>query len=310
MTYHIAINMDDRYIEHASTMLTSVFYNNPDLKFAIHVITAKLSKRVVKALQELIVDQYHQELYIYPLTEQQTSPFPEYVNSHISMAANYRLFVADILPETVHTVLYLDCDLVADANIKPLFELTLGDKAVAAVEDMWSGKEDNYQRLGYARQYGYFNSGVMLIALDYWRSHNLSKVFTDFLNTHPHLRFVDQDILNGVLHEHWLALPLRWNVQDGFLRRTCRIRTEYLDQVTEASKHPAIIHFTGSRKPWDEDCMNPYQDKYFKYLDMTPYKGHRPSISEHWKRKQRIDRLLIRLHLKRRRYRKDLGGLY
>lgn len=30
MTYHIAINMDDRYIEHASTMLTSVFYNNPD----------------------------------------------------------------------------------------------------------------------------------------------------------------------------------------------------------------------------------------------------------------------------------------
>lgn len=148
MTYNIAINMDDRYIEHASTMLTSVFYNNPELKLAIHVITAKLSEPVIEELRELVTDQYHQELYIYQLTEQQTSPFPEYVNSHISMAANYRLFVADILPETVHTVLYLDCDLVVEASLQPLFDLNLEGKAVAAVEDMWSGKEDNYLRLG------------------------------------------------------------------------------------------------------------------------------------------------------------------
>lgn len=310
MTYNIAINMDDRYIEHASAMLTSVFYNNPSMKFAIHVITAKLSEPVIEELRELVTGRYHQELYIYQLTEQQTSPFPEYVNSHISMAANYRLFVADILPKTVHTVLYLDCDLVVEAHLQPLFDLNLEGKAVAAVEDMWSGKEDNYQRLGYPRQYGYFNSGVMLISLDYWRSYELSKKFTDFLNTHPHLLFVDQDILNGVLHEHWLSLPLEWNVQDGFLRRKCKIRKEYVDQAVAASKHPAILHFTGSRKPWDEDCMSPYRNEYFKYLDMTRYKGHRPVISEHWKRKLKTDRLLIRLHLKSRRYRKDLGGAY
>lgn len=310
MTYHIAINMDDRYIEHASAMLTSVFYNNPDMKFAIHVITSKLSDTVIKELKALITGQYRQELHIHQLTEQQTSSFPEYVNSHISMAANYRLFVADILPETVHTVLYLDCDLVVEANLQPLFDLNLEGRAVAAVEDMWSGKEDNYLRLGYPRKYGYFNSGVMLISLDYWRSHELSRMLTDFLNTHPHLLFVDQDILNGVLHEHWLPLPLEWNVQDGFLRRKCRIRKEWLGKAVKASRHPFIIHFTGSRKPWDEDCISPYQDEYFKYLDMTSYKGHRPFISEHWKRKLRIDRLLVRLHLKSRRYRKDLGGLY
>lgn len=308
MVYHIAINIDDKYIEHASAMLVSLFYHNRELHFAVHVITSQLTTSTIESLKLLVSGQYHHELFIHQLDTRQTDRFPEYHNSHISMAANYRLFLADILPSDIHRVLYLDCDLIVKGSIKPLVESPLSDNAVAAVEDMWSGKEDCYQRLGYSRHDGYFNSGVMVISLDYWRHHQLSKQFIAYLESHPHLVFVDQDILNGVLHDKWMHLPLCWNLQDGFLRRKRKIRKELLGKVDDACKNPKIIHFTGSRKPWDEDCMNPYKEEYFKYLDMTTFHGKRPQISAHWRRKALLSKLLIALHLKSRRYRKDFGG--
>lgn len=310
MTYHIALNMDDQYLEHALAMLVSVFHNNPDLHFAIHVITAGLSPTTIEGLDDLIEGQYHNELQVHELSGQTAGLFPGYVNSHISQAANYRLFVANILPETIDKVLYLDCDLIVEGDLKTLLDFPLDDNAIGAVEDMWSGKDDNYKRLGYPRQYGYFNSGVMMISLSHWREHNLSERFVDFYNAHPNLLFVDQDILNGVLHGKWQHLPLAWNIQDGFLRRKCRVRKEMMPEVVDACKHPMIIHFTGSRKPWNYDCLSPFRDEYFKYVDMTAFRGTRPKAPLRWSCKLALDRLLFVLHLKKKRYRESLGGKY
>lgn len=309
-TYHIALNIDDKYLEHASATLASVFHNNIELHFAIHVITAGLSKDTIKSLNEFIVNRHHNEFYIYKLSNNNAELFSGYANSHISQAANYRLFIANILPENIDRVLYLDCDLIVKSNIKPLFDLNLKSMAVAAVEDMWSGKNNNYIRLDYPRKYGYFNSGVMMISLKYWREHELSKLFVEFFKSHPKLIFIDQDILNGVLHAKWLKLPLAWNVQDGFLRCNCRVRQNIMADVDEACKHPLIIHFTGSRKPWNYNCLSPFCDEYFKFIDMTDFKGTRPIKPILWTFKLAIDRLLLALRLKTRRYRKSVGGRY
>ncbi len=310
MTYHIALNMDDQYLEHASAMLVSVFHNNPSLHFAIHVITAGLSTASTKGLNDLVARQYHNELQVHKLSGQSAGLFPGYVNSHISQAANYRLFVADILPSEIDKVLYLDCDLIVRGDLKTLFDTPLDGNAIGAVEDMWSGKDDNYKRLGYSREYGYFNSGVMMISLSYWREHSLSDRFVDFHKSHPDLLFVDQDILNGVLHDKWLHLPLACNVQDGFLRRKCRVRQEMMPEVMKACENPLIIHFTGSRKPWNHNCLSPFRDEYFTYVDMTAFRGTRPTTPLRWSCKLAIDRLLFALHLKRKRYRESLGGKY
>ena len=310
MTYHIALNMDDQYLEHALAMLVSVFHNNPCLHFTVHVITAGLSKASIDGLNELVARQYRNELQIHELSGRNARLFPGYANSHISQAANYRLFVADILPQTIDKVLYLDCDLIVTGDLKTLFDIPLNDNAIAAVEDTWSGKDDNYCRLGYSREYGYFNSGVMMISLSHWREHNLSERFVDFYKSHPNLLFVDQDILNGVLHDKWQHLPLAWNVQDGFLRRKCRVRKEMMSEVVDACKHPLIIHFTGSRKPWNYDCLSPLRYEYFTYVDMTAFRGSRPTTPMRWSCKLAMDRLLFTLHLKKKRYRESLGGKY
>ena len=69
----------------------------------------------------------------------------------------------------MHKIIYLDCDLIVEQQLSKLFNYDIGRYPIAAVEDMWSGKDDNYERLGYDRKYGYFNSGVLLINLDMWR---------------------------------------------------------------------------------------------------------------------------------------------
>lgn len=301
-TLHLALNMDDRYLQHAVVMLTSVFVNSPGAHFVVYVLTDGLSDGVKTQLSHFIEKDYGNECHICELSEAQAHLFPEYVNSHISLAANYRLFLSEFLPEDVHKVLYLDCDLVVEESVESLFTLNMDVAPVAAVEDMFSGKSEVYERLGYPYEEGYFNSGVLLVNLDAWRSRKLSLKFVEFAQSHDNLVFYDQDTLNGVLHGQWLALPPRWNVQDGFLRRHCHVREEKMEMVRAEAVHPAIVHYSGHRKPWLYDHLNPYANRYYHYLDMTSWKGWRPEVPAAYRRRQALYQVLYAIHLKPKRY--------
>ena len=116
------------------------------------------------------------------------------------------------------------------------------------------------------------------------------------------LIFNDQDILNGLLHDRKLLIPFRWNIQDGFLRKRRHLRQQAIPKLIEELKHPVIIHFTGHRKPWLHICQSPYQKLFFKYLDMTRWKGIRPQTPWSWKLKTLIDSILYAMHLKVQKY--------
>lgn len=73
---------------------------------------------------------------------------------------------------------------------------------------MWSGKEDNYKRLHYPSSDSYFNSGVLLINLDYWREKKLMYKALDYIAKNGNnLVFYDQDVLNALLHNSRVFLP-------------------------------------------------------------------------------------------------------
>lgn len=297
---HIACNIDDNYIMQCCTTLVSVMYNNRDEQITFHIISSNLSEKVKETISKEIAE-YHQyvSFYIYKAN----ATLPSFESAHISSAAYLRLFVADILPQNINKVLYLDCDLIVDGKIKELWNIDISSCAAAAVEDMWSGKKNNYQRLAYPEKFSYFNSGVLLINLEFWRQHNISQQSIDYASKHSqNLIFNDQDILNALIYDKKKLVSFKWNVQDGFLRKKKKLRTESLPKLLEDLKHPVIIHFTGHRKPWLYLCLNPYQELFFKYVDMTKWKGTRPNIPVSWKVKSLIDRILYILHLKVQKY--------
>ena len=299
---NIVLNTDSQFVVHCCTMLSSLFENNKNSKFNIHIISGGLTAHCVNDIKNLVEEKYNQELYFYIIDSDKLNYFPKYKNSHISEAANYRLFIDKILPSDIDKVLYLDCDLIVNSSLEQLWNIDLSSCPIAAVEDMWSGKDDNYIRLGYEKKYGYFNSGVLLINLQWWRQNNICEKFVEYLKRHNNLKFVDQDILNGIFYENRKLISFKWNVQDGLLRRKPKVRRLCMSKLQNEIKFPAIIHFTGSRKPWDYDCLNPYREKYFYYLDMTNFKHTRPSKPIIFKLKLMVDKILYFLYLKPRKY--------
>lgn len=300
----IAFNIDDNYVMQCCTTIVSVLHNNPDTPITFHVVGSGLGSASKARLQE-VVEGRGQRVCFYDIDEERLSAYSLFDQSgHISMATYYRLFVADILPASIDKLLYMDCDLVVDGSLAPLWNTDVSPYAVAAVEDMWSGKADNYSRLGYDAAYTYFNAGVLLVNLDYWRRHHVARLSSAYVVEHAgKLKFNDQDVLNGLFYDKKLLLPFQWNVQDGLLRKRRKIRAEAVPQLDRDLQQPVIIHFTGHRKPWNFDCISPYRSLFFRYLDMTPWQGTRPVYPLKWRVKTVVDGVLYALRLKPRKYR-------
>ncbi len=303
-TIHIACNIDTSYVKYCIVMLTSLFENNREVRFHIHVIAGELSEDARKQLCDWVEKRYLQRLTIYEAGKDLLQGCMIYGHSHISLATYYRIFLETILPQDLQKVIYLDCDLVVNGSIQDFWDTDVSDYAVGCVEDMWSGKSDNYTRLHYDASFSYFNAGVLLVNLNYWREIGFQQKAVKYISRHVNeLVFNDQDVLNALLHDCKLFLPFRYNVQDGFLRRKRRIRPEVIATLDQELLHPVIIHYTGGKKPWQYKSQNPYKNLYFHYLDLTPWKEERPVPPFPYKLKRLVDKFLYLTRLAKPKYR-------
>lgn len=91
-----------------------------------------------------------------------------------------RLLLTDFLPQDMHRVLYLDCDTLVDGPLETLEKLELEDSyAMAAVPELAMPPAQK-KNIGLQPEDQYYNSGVLLINLDYWRNNNLKQQFIDY----------------------------------------------------------------------------------------------------------------------------------
>lgn len=198
----------------------------------------------------------------------------------------YRLLLADILPESVHKVLYLDADIIVRHNLTKLYDTNIDNVALAAVTEP-DGSDGSCERLGYPSELGYFNSGVILFNLDYFRKNNVTEKLINFIKENPEkLGCPDQDTLNFVLRNEKRMLPLKYNVQEGFFR----VRPEALatKEQLSAIQDPYIVHFTTNEKPWKKSCRHPLRNLYYEYRKATPWA--KSTFMEHFRHKRVISR--------------------
>ena len=273
---HIACNIDSNYVRHCAVTLVSLFENNKKEQFMVHVIADNLQESLQKTLENLCA-QYQNHIAFYPPSLELLKGFEiRKFSKRISMATYYRCLLSDILPRDIERVLYLDCDIVVLGNIRPFYDTPLADVGVAAVEDIGCGETRRYEILNYPMKDSYFNAGVLLINLTFWRGHQVGKACIEYFRKYPErILFNDQDLLNSLLCRHKTFVPLKWNMQDGFYRNTTALGEEWDKAHAEDLRHPVVLHYT-NRKPWEYDSQHPLRDEYFKYLDLTPWKGKRP----------------------------------
>lgn len=132
-----------------------------------------------------------------------------------STACYLRLFTPSLLPNA-DKALYLDCDLIINGNLKELFDTNIDGFAVAAVRNATLSYIIVKYYLGFDYwEDGYFNIGVLLMNLKFWRERNLQNLLFSYLSSYR-VSLQDQDALNIILHGYVLWLHPKWNCRTGY----------------------------------------------------------------------------------------------
>jgi lipopolysaccharide biosynthesis glycosyltransferase len=182
---------------------------------------------------------------------------------HTTRVSWARVLIPELLPSYIRRAVYLDNDVLVRRDLSPLFELDLGGAALAAVGDFAVASEPHPLWGDSAGRY--FNSGVLVIDVERWRSASLaSRVLAHASAQTRPFPYADQDALNAVV-EDWCELSPEWNVQQGFLWRPAL--TESLSRQRKTLyDRAAILHFTGASKPWHSDSTAPGTTKWVREL--------------------------------------------
>ncbi len=284
----IVCTFDNNYSQHCGVLLASLFENNKNICFDIYIVSDFIDD-VNKSRPFALVRDYSQRLYYIQIDKKKFEGLPFGGKfSHISLATYYRLMLPEVLPVTLDKILYLDCDIIVNGRIESLWNIDLKYYTIGAVEDNIVISSEAPRRLGYPVQSSYFNAGVMLMNLSLMRDIQFTK--NAFVYIEQHLKEIvyhDQDILNVLLYDQKLFLPIKWNVMECFLFRRPLIHFRYKKELREAQIAPSIIHFTGKLKPWIKECDHPYRDLYYKYLYITEWRNYVPQ-DKYVRRSQKI----------------------
>ncbi len=168
-----------------------------------------------------------------------------------------RLYMDTYLSPDIDRLLFIDADVLAFDTVDDLFRLELGEADLAAVDDYLMAFPEKIQKrlekIGMSRESHYFNAGVLLFD---WRKclerRYLEKARSIYEARHGVFDANDQDVLNIVFENRWLRLDPRWNTQTGFLPAVAR---------------PAIVHFTGRKKPWQKAVTWPHRIAKQRYME-------------------------------------------
>jgi len=243
---HILLSADNKYAPWCGLTIRSIFKTTTH-PVEIHIGSHQISPENKKKL--LALSSKKVQISIFEINEDDFKDCP--VTERLPLGAYIRLFASKMLPD-ISKILYLDCDILVRHDLWELWCTDLSGYPMAAIPDI------NYLEM--LPHFGFkdgfcINSGVLLMNLDFIRSHKILDLFLKTIQTKKHLiTCADQCVINMALHNKILELPKKYNSH------------KYRD------KNDVIVHFIWD-KPWSEvNHFNKYQIQYLKLLIETPWK--------------------------------------
>jgi lipopolysaccharide biosynthesis glycosyltransferase len=197
----------------------------------------------------------------------------------ITSAAYLRLFLPRLLAKSYGRILYLDADIYAEsAKVFELFDLDMGDHAIAGVRDLnipfvpnkgnalelratfGLSEKDPPERYYRAK---YMNTGVSLYDADAFIDAGIEKKALAMMPGRiPKPIYVDQTVTNAVLRGDWLELSPAFNM-------IVRAWASFI----RAFVAPVLVHFTGGLKPWHRAFVDdhPIRRELPLFLKSSPW---------------------------------------
>ena len=276
----VAYASNDGYARHLTASMCSLFDNNREAEqIRVYILSNRLSEKNIDRMK-CVAGQYGRELTVVELGDVR-SRFPYEIDTRgFDVSALSRFFMAEVIPGE-ERVLYLDCDTIVADSLAELWSLPLEGFALAMAMEPTVGMNIKSQ-IGLTQEEPYYNSGVLLINLSYWRQEKVQTQLTDFYREKGGRLFAcDQDTINGALRGKIKLLDPRYNFftnlryfsYASLVKRTGGYAAVSREQLRRARREPAVIHYLGDERPWKRGNLNPYRKDYDRYLAMTPYAG-------------------------------------
>ncbi|MBJ6138735.1 glycosyltransferase family 8 protein [Marinobacter litoralis] len=274
---HIALCCDENYAAYATTVMISALENTQRPERLNFFLIANKIQDKTKLQMKNEISKRGSSLAMLEATDTTFDGLPVH---RFGQAVYQRILLGEYLPKDIKKIIYLDSDLMIRDDICLLWETDLAGLPVAAVEDLSRSASTT---IGVPRQ-EYFNSGVLVMDLEQWRDKGIHWKVADFAAENAHsLQYVDQCSLNAILHASWKRLHPRWNSQANIykiLRKYTEGSGYSVSELEEAVAWPAIIHYTGKKKPWLKHCFHPYKAEFLKTLNEISWATQHPSLKD------------------------------
>lgn len=205
------------------------------------------------------------------------------VREHFSVETYFRLVIPELLAD-YDKVLYLDCDLIAMTDVAALFDTDVSDCAVAAAWDVVHAgilNGFNKEKVPYYRNHvrvknylEQLNGGVMLLNNRKIREQYTAQELLAYAER-GNFELADQDVFNSLFQDQIKWVDQAWNAandEQGSLRAYVAAfapEVQY-EAYQKAIKHPKIIHYAGTVKPW-HDPGGELAEEFWSVLRETPF---------------------------------------
>ncbi|KAJ8602813.1 hypothetical protein CTAYLR_002587 [Chrysophaeum taylorii] len=166
-----------------------------------------------------------------------------------------RFYLANLLPDDVQILVYLDADVVVETDLAAIVppRATWAIAAVPRPFNVCFDRNDTRpgmfycDRIGDSRGLTNFNAGVAVFDLAVWRRFNLSQEAETWISRHAQLplwRLGSNPPLVLIARDRFYPLDPRWNCDGLGWKRP-------LDLEPTCRRHGAYVwHWSGPRKPW------------------------------------------------------------
>ncbi len=242
----IVLGADNNYREKLETTIKSICYHNRDLKF--YIFNEDIPKEWFYLMDKRL-EEINCEILNIKIDAEKVKHFST-PDKHIKYMTYFRYFIAEFVKED--RALYLDCDMVVHGNIDLLFQKDFEENYIIAVPDGW------YKNI--------FNAGMMMVNVHKWKTDNICQNLLELTAEKHQEVYGDQGVLNLLFENKWKKVSPHYNFMVGLdtLAYWAQKPEWFLNSWDETYK-PAIIHFEGKDKPWNDSSKTRYRELWWFY---------------------------------------------
>lgn len=264
----LLVTLDKHYVPQLLVLLTSIYLNNPGEEFQLYLMHNNLPKACRQRIA-VCCRKFGYSFYPIAVPDELFQQAP--TNSRYPKEMYYRLLAAQLLPEQLERILYLDPDTLVINPLRPLWQTDMQGELFAAAAHV--GKTDltkNVNKIRLKTPTDYYNSGVLLLNLSLGRQEIVPAEVFRFVEEHEKtLLLPDQDVLNAMYGRRIVPLEdVIWNY-DARNYGTYMLRSEGLCDINWVLKHTAILHFCGKAKPWKPHYIYRFGALYLHYMQLA-----------------------------------------